>query len=82
MALVLHRLQSHTQTPLQRALSALTALQTLSLSLIRKQVICLQLRAPEEPVYYDSSAAAIAVCGLIEIAKSVAVFYQSLSLCR
>ena len=28
-------------------------------------------RAPEEPVYYDSSAASIAVCGLIEIAKAV-----------
>jgi len=28
-------------------------------------------RAPEEPVYYDSSAASIAVCGLIEIAKIV-----------
>jgi len=28
-------------------------------------------RAPEEPVYYDSSAASIATCGLIEIAKAV-----------
>ena len=28
-------------------------------------------RAPAEPVYYDSSAASIAVCGLIEIAKAV-----------
>ncbi len=28
-------------------------------------------RAPEEPVYYDSSAASIAACGLIEIAKAV-----------
>ncbi len=28
-------------------------------------------RAPTEPVYYDSSAASIAVCGLIEIAKAV-----------
>jgi len=28
-------------------------------------------RAPEEPVFYDSSAASIAVCGLIEIAKAV-----------
>ncbi len=31
-------------------------------------------RAPAEPVYYDSSAAAIAVCGLIEIAKAVPEF--------
>ncbi len=28
-------------------------------------------RAPEEPIYYDSSAASIAACGLIEIAKAV-----------
>ncbi len=28
-------------------------------------------RAPAEPVYYDSSAASIAACGLIEIAKAV-----------
>ena len=28
-------------------------------------------RAPEEPVYYDSTAGTIAVCGLIEIAKHV-----------
>ena len=28
-------------------------------------------RAPEEPVYYDSSAASIAACGLLEIAKAV-----------
>ena len=31
----------------------------------------LDFRAPEEPVYYDSSAAAIFACGLIEIAKAV-----------
>lgn len=28
-------------------------------------------RSPEEPVYYDSTAGAIAACGLIEIAKNV-----------
>ncbi len=28
-------------------------------------------RSPEEPVYYDSTAAACAACGLIEIAKAV-----------
>ena len=28
-------------------------------------------RAPEEPVYYDSSAASIAACGLVEIAKAI-----------
>ena len=28
-------------------------------------------RAPSEPVYYDSSAASIAACGLIELAKAV-----------
>ena len=31
----------------------------------------LDFRAPSEPVYYDSSAAAIFACGLIEIAKAV-----------
>ena len=31
----------------------------------------LDFRAPAEPVYYDSSAASIAACGLIEIAKAV-----------
>lgn len=31
-------------------------------------------RAPEEPVYYDTSAGAIAACGLIEIAKAVPEF--------
>ena len=31
----------------------------------------LDFRAPAEPVYYDSSAAAITACGLIEIAKVV-----------
>ncbi len=31
----------------------------------------IDFRAPEEPVYYDSTAGAIAACGLIEIAKNV-----------
>ncbi|MBQ5777833.1 MAG: glycoside hydrolase family 88 protein [Oscillospiraceae bacterium] len=31
----------------------------------------LDFRAPREPVYYDSSAAAIAACGLIEISRAV-----------
>jgi unsaturated chondroitin disaccharide hydrolase len=31
----------------------------------------IDFRAPDEPVYYDSTAGAIAACGLIEIAKSV-----------
>lgn len=31
----------------------------------------LDFRAPREPVYYDASAAAIAACGLLEIAKVV-----------
>lgn len=31
----------------------------------------LDFRAPAEPVYYDSTAGAIAACGLIEIAKAV-----------
>ncbi|MBQ8372424.1 MAG: glycoside hydrolase family 88 protein [Clostridia bacterium] len=31
----------------------------------------LDFRAPEEPVFYDSTAGAIAACGLIEIAKAV-----------
>ena len=34
----------------------------------------LDFRAPAEPVYYDSSAAAITACGLIEIAKCVPEF--------
>ena len=33
-------------------------------------------RAPEEPVLYDSTAGAIAACGLIEIAKHVPEFEQ------
>lgn len=31
----------------------------------------LDFRAPEEPVFYDSTAGAVAACGLIEIAKAV-----------
>ncbi|MBR5542715.1 MAG: glycoside hydrolase family 88 protein [Oscillospiraceae bacterium] len=34
----------------------------------------MDFRAPQEPVYYDSSAASTAVCGLIEIAKAVPEF--------
>lgn len=35
-------------------------------------------RAPEEPVYYDSTAGACAVCGLLEIAKHVPELEKSL----
>jgi len=35
-------------------------------------------RAPEEPVYYDTSAGAIAACGLIEIAKAVPDFEKKM----
>ncbi|MBQ2696972.1 MAG: glycoside hydrolase family 88 protein [Clostridia bacterium] len=35
-------------------------------------------RAPEEPIYYDTSAAAIAACGLIEIAKAVPEFEKKM----
>ena len=35
-------------------------------------------RAPEEPVYYDTSAGAIAACGLIEIAKVVPEFEKKM----
>lgn len=34
----------------------------------------LDFRAPEEPVYYDASAASITTCGLLEIAKAVPEF--------
>jgi len=37
-------------------------------------------RAPEEPVYIDISAGAIAACGLIEIAKSVPAFEKKMYL--
>ncbi len=36
------------------------------------------LRSPEEPVYYDTSAGAIAACGLIEIAKAVPEFEKKM----
>lgn len=35
-------------------------------------------RAPEEPVYYDTSAGAVAACGLIEIAKVVPEFEKKM----
>ncbi len=35
-------------------------------------------RAPKEPVYYDTSAGAIAACGLIEIAKAVPEYEKEL----
>lgn len=37
-------------------------------------------RAPDEPVYYDTSAGAVAACGLIEIAKVVPGFEKKLYL--
>ncbi len=37
-------------------------------------------RAPEAPVYYDSTAGAIAACGLIEIAKNVPEFEKDIYL--
>ncbi len=37
-------------------------------------------RAPESPVYYDSTAGAIAACGLIEIAKNVPEFEKDIYL--
>lgn len=37
-------------------------------------------RAPESPVYYDSTAGAIAACGLIEIAKNVPEFEKDMYL--
>ena len=37
-------------------------------------------RSPEEPVIYDSSAAAIAACGMIEIAKNVPEFEKDMYL--
>ena len=37
-------------------------------------------RAPEEPVIYDSSAAAIAACGMIEIAKNVPEYEKDIYL--
>ena len=40
----------------------------------------LDFRAPEEPVYYDSTAGAIAACGLIEIAKNCPEFEKNMYL--
>lgn len=40
----------------------------------------LDFRAPAEPVYYDSTAGAIAACGLIEIAKAVPEYEAGLYL--
>ena len=37
-------------------------------------------RSPEEPILYDSSAAAIAACGMIEIAKNVPEFEKDMYL--
>jgi len=37
-------------------------------------------RAPDEPIYYDTSAGAIAACGLIEIAKVVPEYEKELYL--
>ncbi len=37
-------------------------------------------RSPEEPVYYDSTAGAIAACGLIEIAKNVPEYEKDMYL--
>ncbi len=37
-------------------------------------------RAPEEPVFYDSTAGAIAACGLIEIAKNVPEYEKDMYL--
>ena len=37
-------------------------------------------RAPEEPVYYDSTAGAIAACGMIEIAKNVPEYEKNIYL--
>ncbi len=37
-------------------------------------------RAPEEPKYYDSTAGAIAACGLIEIAKNVSEYEKNMYL--
>ncbi len=34
-------------------------------------IVPVDFRAPEEPVYYDTTAASIMACGLIEIAKAV-----------
>ena len=40
----------------------------------------IDFRAPDEPVYYDSTAGAIAACGLIEIAKNWPEFEKNIYL--
>jgi unsaturated chondroitin disaccharide hydrolase len=40
----------------------------------------LDFRAPSEPLYYDSTAGAIAACGLIEIAKAVPEYEKDMYL--
>ena len=40
----------------------------------------IDFRAPDEPVYYDSTAGAIAACGLIEIAKNCPEFEKNIYL--
>ena len=40
----------------------------------------MDFRAPEEPKYYDSTAGAIAACGLIEIAKNVSEYEKNMYL--
>ena len=40
----------------------------------------IDFRAPDEPVYYDSTAGAIAACGLIEIAKNCHEFEKNIYL--
>ena len=40
----------------------------------------LDFRAPDEPIYYDSTAGAIAACGLIEIAKHCPEFEKDIYL--
>ena len=39
-------------------------------------IVPVDFRAPEEPVYYDTTAGAIMACGLIEIAKAVPEYEQ------
>lgn len=50
-----------------------------NLSLNDFKPLC-DFRAPEEPVIYDSTAGAIAACGLIEIAKNVPEFEKDIYL--
>ena len=41
-------------------------------------VSLIDFRAPEEPVYYDTTAAACAACGLLEIAEWVSEYEKPL----